>query len=96
MEQRRASALDQGKKYSRAVAQRKTKAMVRIDPVGCHNADDHKIHDRHEQKRLVGSTMHCGRREDVPVFVGVDSGKEVLLVGEGGHDGFWPEIWECG
>ena len=30
-----------------------------------------------------------------PVFVGIESGKEVLLVGEGGYNGFWPEIWEC-
>ena len=39
--------------------------------------------------------MHCGRRDEVSVFVGIESGEEVLLVGEFGHDGFWPEIWDC-
>ena len=45
--------------------------LVRIDPVGCHNAAGHKIHDRQEQKRLVGSAVHGGGREYVPVFIGI-------------------------
>jgi hypothetical protein len=31
----------------------------------------------------------------MPVFVGFEFGKEVLVVGEFGHDGFWPDIWDC-